>query len=54
MQYGASPLLAKRLNMTSSQAPSDSKGPLKYYVIMFFFIFLGPPTHLFDDLQYIL
>jgi hypothetical protein len=27
------------------------KGPFKYYVIMFF-TFLGPPTHLFDDLQY--
>ena len=28
-----------------------NKGPFKYYVIMFF-TFLGPPTHLFDDLQY--
>jgi hypothetical protein len=27
------------------------KGPFKYYVIMFL-TFLGPPTHLFDDLQY--
>ena len=28
-----------------------SRGPFKYYVIMFL-TFLGPPTHLFDDLQY--
>ena len=28
-----------------------TKGPFKYYVIMFF-NFLDPPTHLFDDLQY--
>ena len=27
------------------------KGPFKYYVIMFL-TFLGPPTYLFDDLQY--
>ena len=27
------------------------KGPFKYYVIMFL-TFLGPPNHLFDDLQY--
>ena len=26
----------------------DSKGPFKYYVIMFL-TFLDPPTHLFDD-----
>ena len=29
----------------------SSKGPFKYYVIMFL-TFLGPPNHLFDDLQY--
>ena len=28
----------------------NAKGPFKYYVIMFL-TFLGPPTHLFDDLQ---
>ena len=28
-----------------------SKGPFKYYVIMFLTL-LGPPTQLFDDLQY--
>ena len=28
-----------------------SKGPFKYYVIIFL-TFLGPPTQLFDDLQY--
>ena len=28
-----------------------AKGPFKYYVIMFL-TFLGPPTQLFDDLQY--
>ena len=27
------------------------KGAFKYYVITFL-TFLGPPTHLFDDLQY--
>ena len=27
------------------------RGPFKYYVIMFL-TFLGPPTQLFDDLQY--
>ena len=27
------------------------RGPFKYYVIIFL-TFLGPPNHLFDDLQY--
>ena len=27
------------------------RGAFKYYIIMFL-TFLGPPTHLFDDLQY--
>ena len=45
------------LEMTSSPlqiAPRShwiSKGPFKYYVIMFL-TFLGPPTQLFDDLQF--
>ena len=30
---------------------SFAKGPFKYYVITFL-TFLGPPTQLFDDLQY--
>ena len=30
---------------------SIPRGAFKYYVIMFL-TFLGPPTHLFDDVQY--
>ena len=33
------------------QGRKIDKGPFKYYIIMFL-TFLGPPTHIFDDLQY--
>ena len=42
-------------NYEDKKYPSKScfpKEPFKYYVIMFL-TFLGPPIHLFDDLQYI-
>ena len=40
--------IKQKPNETEGDLP---KGPFKYYVIMFL-TFLGPPTHLFDDLQY--
>ena len=47
-------LTLKTLNMqkyTTNIAIWLPKGPFKYYIIMFL-TFLGPPTQLFDDLQY--
>ena len=37
------------LTLISKDDFKFSKGPFKYYFIMFL-TFVGPPTHLFDDL----
>ena len=39
------------ISKVTFESYSSHQGPFKYYVIIFF-TFLGPPTHLFDDLQY--
>ena len=36
---------------TATGSQVVTKGPFKYYIIMFL-TFLGPPTQVFDDLQY--
>ena len=43
--------LEKRTSVQCMWVRQFYMGPFKYYVIMFL-TFLGPPTHLFDDLQY--
>ena len=52
LQYYVDFFPIQEIWISNSNVNTDfGKGAFKYYVIMFL-TFLGPPTHLFDDLQY--